>query len=213
LGGYGLAYNTDAVTEEDAKLLTNWSTAFDERFAGRIGIPDPNFVGGFVNNLWMLKQNLPAPEYTAMLTKLGALKPRTFESTVPMNSALAAGDIAVGWSYDGTLSSQISAGAPIAVSFVEPQPVMFTLIGILEPSKNPEAARLFLDWFTSSEGQTAWANAYGTLPANPNASDGRPMVNKQWYRAPKNLVYLTEIPTPEQRAELLKEFNTLVLGR
>lgn len=58
------------------------------------------------------------------------------------------------------------------VSYISPAegvPFVVEQVGICKKETNRELAKEFVDWFGSSETQSAWAERFGTYPANVNA--------------------------------------------
>src|SRR5204863_282390 len=71
--------------------------------------------------------------------------------------------------YLETFAKIQKAGAPIEwVAGRNPIPASTHLLGIYAHARHPNAAKLFVDFLLSREGQSLTANVIGTYPANPD---------------------------------------------
>lgn len=210
---FGVAFNTNAVGAAGASQFPDWDAVFDAKWAGKFGMPDPNAVGGALNTTWILRQTLGEAKWTALEQKLAALKPKVFTSNFPLANAVASGEVAIAYAYDAAFSGAITSGAPVQVAYPPPTPAYFGLAGVVKASKRPNAARLFMDWYTSVEGQETWSTTYGDTPANPKAKPKRVISMQSWFVAPKQIVFPKETPPQDQLKAHLAEFNRVVLGR
>ncbi|OPX05245.1 ABC transporter substrate-binding protein [Mycobacterium sp. AT1] len=90
------------------------------------------------------------------MVRLGAQQPKYYTSVVPMTQAIAAGEIGVSnTSMPSVVKELQSQGAPI--QSLIPDPAFWSQwgAGVLSKSYRPNAARVFLDFVMSPEGQTA----------------------------------------------------------
>ncbi|MDI7277795.1 MAG: extracellular solute-binding protein [Anaerolineae bacterium] len=88
------------------------------------------------------------------LEAVAALKPRLYDSNTAVATALASGEITVGFDLHlGSLDAFIRKGAPVA--FVEQQPpVLYCAdIAVTKNAPHPHSAALLLDWMLSKEAQ------------------------------------------------------------
>lgn len=61
-----------------------------------------------------------------------------------------------------------------SVDFVVPEigvPYVVEQIALFKNAKNPELAKKFIDWFGTSEVQSAWSQKFGTIPVHPKAME------------------------------------------
>jgi iron(III) transport system substrate-binding protein len=114
-----------------------------------------------------------------------ATKPRLFPSGAPQADALVRGEINIAPALYSIVFPKKRDGAPIDTLFPpEGVPITPHAAGIPKSAANPNAARLFLDWFLSTEGQALMIRDQGTLsalkdwPATLPGFD--PKVNKVW---------------------------------
>jgi ABC-type Fe3+ transport system substrate-binding protein len=176
----GIAWNTDLVTDADARVLSQWSGIIDPRWAGRAGVVDPS-AGGVAYLPWYLWQKLYG---TAFLEKVGQLKPRVIASINPAAAALASGDIAVLFnaSETGLLPLQ-ERGAPIRWSMPEPGIGPMTGQAISATAPHPNAAKLYQEYSFGTEGYGIWQKD-GGAPARIGFKDQRAVAAESWYKPP-----------------------------
>lgn len=107
-------------------------------------------------------------------------------------------------SYHASISA--AAGAPAAWLKMEPVIANHNYIGLVKHAPHPAAARLFMEYALSEEGQTVFQKA-GYIPANPKIRAGYPDTK------PQDGGYKSFLLTPELAAahyqEWLKIYNDL----
>jgi iron(III) transport system substrate-binding protein len=107
-------------------------------------------------------------------------------------------------SYHASISA--AAGAPAAWLKMEPVIANHNYIGLVKHAPHPAAARLFMEYALSEEGQTVFQKA-GYIPANPKIRAGYPDTK------PQDGGYQSFLLTPELAAahyqEWLKIYNDL----
>ena len=117
--------------------------------------------------------------------KQAATKPRLFPSGAPQADSLVRGEITIAPALYSIIFPKKRDGAPIDSLFPpEGVPITPHAAGIPRTAANPNAARLFLDWVLSPEGQSFYLRDHGTLSALKNwpaALPGfDPKVQKVW---------------------------------
>jgi len=96
--------------------------------------------------------------------KQSATKPRLFPSAAPLADALIRGEVTVGPIIYDAVMTNIRDGAPLQAVFAkEGVPLTPYASGIAKSAKHPQAARLFLDWLLSDEGQRFSVEQRGTF--------------------------------------------------
>jgi iron(III) transport system substrate-binding protein len=210
---YGVAYNAKAIPPEKGNFAT-FADMLNPAYKGKFGMPDPAVVGGMVSALFAMRQHMGETNYEAFLKALAVLKPKFYTSNYPLGNAIASGELSLGLIFDQAANAQVRLGAPVAFAYPSGAPAAYGLAAIPANAKNIAAAKQFLDFVTSSEGQQLWSNTYGDTPANPLAVPlvQKDMSGKPWYRTPGALAYLTATPTVEQQKALVKQFNEIVKG-
>lgn len=90
------------------------------------------------------------------LTKLAQQNPKFYTSAVPMGQAVASGEAGVtNISTPSIAQDLIDQGAPVEFGYAEPGFAIMWGAAAIKTSKRPNAARVFLDFVMSDEGQAA----------------------------------------------------------
>jgi iron(III) transport system substrate-binding protein len=162
-----LCYNTSLIKPADAPRT--FDTLADPRWSGKIAWTSelaitgpPGFIGNVLTTM--------GPDAgMAWLKRFAALKPAALPiSPRAVMDQVIAGEYAIGMqTYNHHAAISASVGAPIDWVRLEPLIGLFSLMGILKDAPHPNAARLFVEWAMSGEGQKVLAdNDY--LPASPD---------------------------------------------
>lgn len=167
------AVNTDAVAAKD--FPKTYEDLLDPKWKGKMGwTTSPSVAGpsGFVGNILLTMGKEKGMDY---LSKLATQK----IANVPSNQRVVL-DQAISGQYPLVLSiynyhAAISAaeGAPIQWLKLEPSVMHIGLFGLIKGSPCPNAARLFVEFGLSEEGQQIQADA-GYIPVHPKISAKNP---------------------------------------
>jgi iron(III) transport system substrate-binding protein len=144
--------------------LKTWDDLLKPEFKGRVGTREEVtlVVAGYLD---FLTTELGA-DY---LTKLAAQKPNFYASVVPMIQAVASGEISVAnVGNTGAVRELVKQGAPIAYAYPEPSFAISWAGAVLNSSKRPNAARVFLDFVLTPDGQKALNGDGDGASALPN---------------------------------------------
>jgi len=138
--------------------------------------------GGTTWTRIMFERQVLGEDYWA---KQAATKPALYPSGAPASDALIRGEVTVAPLIRNAIFSKKRDGAPVELVFPpEGLPLVPYASGIPKSSANPNAARLFLDWCLSSEGQAFTMREQGnftSLKLPPIELEGfDPRVNKIW---------------------------------
>lgn len=159
-----LLYNTERVAEEEAPQ--GWSDILKPEFRDVISAPD--IKGGGTGYLYYYAmRKFHGVEFHE---KLGALKPQLHVATAAQGQAVMSGEasIAVGLlHYTGTNALAADPEAPIAVVWAEPIPLAVRAAGISKLAPRPNAAKVFMDFFASKEGQQISVADVGSISPRP----------------------------------------------
>ena len=137
--------------------------------------------GGGPFNRAMFERKVLGEDYW---TRQAALKPMLFPSQAPMVDAMIRGEIAIAPLVTNLAIPLAVQGAPIKWFFApEGVPVTVFSAGIAKTALHPNAAKLFLDWALSREGQALMVelgsfSAMTRAPMPPGV-DGKTV--KSWY--------------------------------
>lgn len=133
--------------------------------------------GGTTWTRIMFERQVLGGEYWA---KQAAVKPRLFPSSAPLADALVRGEVSIAPLIYDAIFPALRDGAPIKAAFAkEGVPIAPYAAGIPKTAAHPHAARLFLDWQLSEEGQHFAVTRHGNFsmlkhpPAVPAGFDPR----------------------------------------
>lgn len=200
----GAAWNTDLVSEADAKVLADWSGIADPRWKDRAAVVDPS-AGGVAYLPWYIWSKLYGPEF---LGRIGALRPRIFVSINVAAAALASGDIAVvlNASETGLLPLQ-QRGAPIRWSMPTPGIGPMTGQAIAGHAPHPNAARLYQEYSFTREGYGLWQKE-GGAPVRSGFKDLRPVAAQPWYKLPDTFHDYDRADATKAEREITELYHT-----
>lgn len=173
-----IAYNSELVKSPPRTWL---DLTKPEYAGGQIG----QVIGPSGGTTWtriMFERQTLGEDYWA---KQAATKPTLFPSGAPTSDSLVRGEIVIAPLVYNAIFTKKRDGAPVGIVFpTEGLPIVPYAAGIPKSSANPNAAKLFLDWCMSAEGQAFTMLQQGNLtsmrtpPAKLEGFD--PAVNKVW---------------------------------
>jgi iron(III) transport system substrate-binding protein len=143
--------------------------------------------GGTTWTRAMFERQVLGEDYWA---KQAATKPALFPSNAPATDAVIRGEVMVAPVVRNAVFPKLKDGAPVELVFPpEGIPIVPYATGIPKVSQRPNAAKLFLDWCLSAEGQAWTMREQGNMTALaklPVALPGfDPKVHKLWLPEPK----------------------------
>jgi len=155
LGTLGIAYNTRVVKEPPA----TWQDVQKPAFKGAFGIANPALSGTAYMSVSLLAKAF-GWEYFEGLRKNGA---RMGKGSGQVVDDTASGDLLASLAVDYITLDKIDKGATLALVYPKEMLVIPSPVAIFKGGPNVEAAKKFVDFLLSREGQTIIANE-GTLP-------------------------------------------------
>ncbi|MDQ4061634.1 MAG: extracellular solute-binding protein [Pseudomonadota bacterium] len=176
--GWVIAYN-DALAKNPPKT---WMDLTKPEYGnGQIGqVIAPS--GGTTWTRTMFERQVLGEDYWQ---KQAATKPRLYPSGAPLSDALVRGEVTVAPLLYNIVYTKKRDGAPLGIVFPpEGVPVNPYADAIPKTAANPNAAKLFLNWCLSEEGQTFMIKELGNLtslkkaPVYPEGFD--PKTVKVW---------------------------------
>jgi ABC-type Fe3+ transport system substrate-binding protein len=201
-------WNTNLVSDEDAKVLYDWKGGVDPKWKGKVGIVEPT-SGGAIFLPWYFWVKTYGPEFIRDLAKL---EPRIFNLN-QVGAALASGDIAVGIGISETpLTTMWLAGAPIKWSMPEPGVGPVTGQGIAAKAPHPNAAKLYHEYAFSAEGYEVW-QVLGGPPARIDYSDKRKVASEPWFKYPKVWFQYDTRDATKARDEIIGLYKKMIVNR
>jgi iron(III) transport system substrate-binding protein len=142
-----LAYNTKLIRKEE--LPRTYEDLLDPKWKGKLALEDASYVW-FVNLLKM-KGESAGIEF---MKKLARQNVSLRSGTTLLTSLVAAGEIPLAIDiYADTVVREKKKGAPLELHVLEPAIVHTITGGISQNAPHPNAAKLFMDYLLSDEGQ------------------------------------------------------------
>jgi iron(III) transport system substrate-binding protein len=154
-----IAYNTDALSEED--VPDRIDDVADPRWRGKIGIAPPNAsFQAFVSAMRLSRGDAATREW---LDAVKANEPRFYENNIAILEALAEGEIEIGLvnHYYLSLIKAENPDAPVANHFLAPGDdgalISVAGAGVIDGSDKRAEAERFVEFLLSEDGQRFYA--------------------------------------------------------
>lgn len=175
---WSVAYNTELVKNPPKTWMDLTKPEYSGKKIGEVIAPS----GGTTWTRSMFERQVLGEDYWA---KQAATQPVLFPSNAPASDALVRGEVIIAPLLYNTIFPKKKDGAPIEIFFPpEGVPVTPFAAGVTKAAAHPNAARLYLNWCLSEEGQTFMIKELGNLtslkaaPIYPEGFD--PKVVKVW---------------------------------
>ena len=154
--GYVLAYNKELVKSPPR----SWADLTKPEFKEKLGWI-PAGAGGTTWTLAMFqRQKLGENEWKNLAAKQPVMHP----SDSPLLAALIRGEARVAPLKTNSIIPPMKEGAPIGIIYPsDGVPMTVSVAGISATAAHPKAARLYLDWILSEEGQNEWVKTSGGM--------------------------------------------------
>ena len=193
----GVLYNTEMVKAADVpKTLDD---LLDSRWLGKITMPDPSTHASTAQYLWNLEQ-VKKEKWMDFIRALAKQKPLLQESYSTVPSAIVRGESALGISY---IQYTVQTKGPISFAPIDKVFADPTDAAVGAKAINPNAAKLFVDYLCSAEGQKMIAEtgefvlAPGIFPAIKGAD-----------KVVASMLFMNDI-SAEKLAKLQSDFRPL----
>jgi iron(III) transport system substrate-binding protein len=177
--GWVIAYNAALVKNPPKTWMDLIKPEYSGKKIGQVAAPS----GGTTWTRTMFERQVLGEDYHANQAKLGVV---LYPSGAPTADALVRGEVEIAPLLSNLFHAKMKDGAPVeAVYPPEGVPMAPFVEGIPKTAKNPNAARLFLNWRLSVEGQKFLIEDLGHLtslknpPAYPKGWDIKTV--KVWY--------------------------------
>jgi len=159
----GIAYNAKAGTKP-----ASWSDLVKPEFKGQVSMPSPLTSGAALIHLAALTEK---PEFGwAFFEKLAQNNVRPQGGNGQVLKAVAGGEKLYGVIVDYMPIREKAKGAPVDFAFpAEGVTAVTEPVAVMKTSKNPDAAKRFVDFLLSREGQEL-ASRQGYLPMHPDVA-------------------------------------------
>jgi iron(III) transport system substrate-binding protein len=146
---YNVGYNTNLVRPEEAP--TSWKELGDARYRAKLVVAHPSYSGTALTYIQALLDLYGWDYFKA----IAATDPLIVQSTIDVTSKVVGGERAIGaGSNDYSNYSQLKKGQPIKI--LQPSegvPLIVSPQGIAKSAPHPNAAKLFVEYSLSREGQ------------------------------------------------------------
>jgi iron(III) transport system substrate-binding protein len=176
--GWAIAYNTQLVKNPPKTWMDLTKPEYKDKQIGQVVGPS----GGTTWTRIMFERQVLGDDYWR---RQAATNPVLYPSGAPMSDTLVRGEIEIGPLLYNADFPKKRAGAPVEILIApEGAPVTPYATGVPKTAAHPNAARLFLNWSLSEEGQTFMIKELGHLtslkkpPVYPEGFD--PNVVKLW---------------------------------
>jgi iron(III) transport system substrate-binding protein len=172
-----ITYNSALVTDPPKSWADLTKPEFGKQRLGQTVVA----AGGGPFNRAMFERKVLGEDYW---TKQAALKPTLYPSQAQMVDAMIRGDIAIAPLVTNLAIPLAAQGAPLRWFFApEGVPVTVFCAGIAKGAAHPNAARLFLDWALSTEGQALMVElgSFSALARAPMPEGVDAAAIKTWY--------------------------------
>ncbi len=171
-----IAYNPSVVKQKGLPAPTSWEDLTKPAWKGQFSI-DP----GAVNWYDSLVKQMGHDKALALLKGLGDNKPVFVESHTQALTQVEAGEPAGAATAYGYKASKERKKSPTDVEFVNsnPLPSSLTLIDVVKNAPHQAAARLFVDWMVSKEGQEAVVDVTNHTSIRPDVKNDSAVWDEQ----------------------------------
>jgi iron(III) transport system substrate-binding protein len=197
----GILYNTELVKAgETPKSLDE---LLDPKWQGKISMPDPSRHASTAQYLWNLQQ-VKGDKWMDFAKGLAKQKPMLVESYSTVPNTLVRGEAHLGISYiqyTGQVKGPLGF-ASIEHVFADPSDAALSA-----KAMNPNAAKLFIEYLCSAEGQKKVAET-GEFVLSPGVFPAIKGADKIM-----SSLYMMEDPSAEMLAKLQGEFRQLFLAK
>jgi iron(III) transport system substrate-binding protein len=176
--GWSIAYNTELEKNPPKTWMDLCKPEYGPKKIGQVVGPS----GGTTWSRIMFERQTFGDDYWAKQAKT---QPMLFPSGAPTADSLVRGEISIGVLLYNIAYMKKRDGAPVDIIFpADGVPLNFYAAGVTKTAASPNAAKLFLNWCMSEEGQAFQIKELGYLtalknaPLNPPGYD--PKVIKTW---------------------------------
>ena len=176
--GWSIAYNTQLVKNTPKTWMDLLKPEYKGKLIGHVVAPS----GGTTWTRAMFERQVLGEDYH---TKQAALGIALYPSGAPLSDALVRGEVSIAPLLYNIVYTKARDGAPVEAVFPpEGVPIIPFADGVTRTAKNPNAAKLFMNWRLSKEGQAWQIKTLGNItslkepPAFPKGWD--PKTVKVW---------------------------------
>ena len=159
LSGFGIVYNKIVLNLTKHPLITTWEDLASPRAFGWVGSSDPRKSGSVHMVYELILQAYGWEKGWRIITGLGANVRNFTNSASQVPKDVAIGEVAYGLAIDFYAWAQVKEAGADKIGFVMPDNLTIITpdcIGILKGAPNQDAAKAFIRFVMSEEGQKLW---------------------------------------------------------
>jgi iron(III) transport system substrate-binding protein len=201
LGTLGIVYNTKKVKTPPK----GWSDLTSPEFKNAFGIANPSLSGTSFMSIAMIV-NTFGWEFIQKLKENGA---KMGHGSGQVVDDTASGDYKGSIGVDYIAEDKIRKGANLAIVFPKEMLVIPSPVAIFKGTPNMNAAKKFVDFLLSKEGQTVVA-ASGTLPIRSDVPIPKDIGLMSPADAVKQAMKLDYIKTMKEKESIIKKFEAMM---
>jgi iron(III) transport system substrate-binding protein len=163
-----IAYNPTGVKAQHLQPPTSIEDLTKPEWKGRFSI-DPSAINWYES----LITGLGHDKALALVRKLGANSPRLVESHTQSLTEVQAGEPLASVNAYAYKAASLAKKTPTRMAFsnTDPQPAAAALAEIARKAPHPAAAKLFMDWLMSNEGQAGVVSITNHTSLDPTAKN------------------------------------------
>lgn len=170
---YAIYVNTELV--KPGEEPRSWKDLLDPKWKGKITIDSPVTSPAWPRTYYLLalRNQVLERDY---VKKLAANSPKIVPSVRDVAPTVARGETPIGVTQSLLANPLIAKGAPIKPIVPAEGTVMMgaTTISMVKGATHPNAARLFVNWLLSREGQSIYTSAEKVLTVRNDVADASP---------------------------------------
>jgi iron(III) transport system substrate-binding protein len=197
----GILYNTELV--KATEVPKSLDELLDPKWQGKISMPDPSRHASTAQYLWNLQQ-VKGDKWMDFAKGLAKQKPMLVESYSTVPNAIVRGEAHLGISY---IQYTVQTKGPISFASIEHVFADPSDAALSAKAMNPNAAKLFIEYLCSPEGQKKVAET-GEFVLSPGVYPAIKGADKIMAS-----LYMMEDPSAETLAKIQGEFRQLFLAK
>ena len=196
----GILYNTESVQPGEAPK--KWDDLLNTKWRGFIGMPDPSQHATTATFLWSLRK-IMGDRWLDFAKSLARQKPQMVSALAPVADQIIRGEVRVGITYIKYVKQY---KGPIDYVLMDQYLSDPNYMSVGSKARHPNAAKLYMDYGCSLEGQRAMASEGefvlypGVTPAIKNAD-----------KVAQSMI-LMDVPTGEELKKLMDDFHRIFYG-
>jgi iron(III) transport system substrate-binding protein len=202
LGTLGIAYNTTKIKVAPK----NWKDLFDKQYADSFGIANPALSGTAMVSIAMLQKTFGwelFEKFRANGAKMGQGSGQVVDDT-------ASGDLKACIGVDYITLDKIKKGANLAFAYPKEMLVVPSPVAIFKGTRNLKAAKIFVDFLLSKQGQTIIANN-STLPIRRDVPVAKKDGMIEIDEAVKRAIPMDYLKMIDEKQSIIEKFTDIML--